>query len=99
MKTIFAEQGDIRADGRPRGARRAVARGRERARCSFSRSGATAGFQLSAGEVDLDVSSDARFETAAILLRAGKLDAATLERLVDAAGRRPRARGAAGRAS
>src|SRR5262249_18288097 len=42
----------------------------------------TAGFQLSAGELTAVTSSESRYETAAILLRAGKLEASTLERLV-----------------
>ena len=47
----------------------------------FSRSGATAGFDIAAGDVVRTASSDSRFDTAAILVRAGKLDQATLERL------------------
>jgi hypothetical protein len=47
----------------------------------FSRSGATAGFEIANGEIAATSSSDPRFETAAILVRAGKLDTRTLERL------------------
>src|SRR5262249_60858560 len=47
----------------------------------FSRSGATAGFDIAAGDVVRTASSDPRYDTAAILVRAGKLDQATLERL------------------
>ena len=47
----------------------------------FSRSGASAGFEIVAGEVAATSTSDPRFETAAILVRAGKLDTRTLERL------------------
>ena len=47
----------------------------------FSRSGATAGFDIAAGDVVRTASSDSRFDTAAILVRAGKLDQPTLERL------------------
>jgi hypothetical protein len=47
----------------------------------FSRSGATAGFEVAGGEIAATSSSDPRFETAAILVRAGKLDTRTLERL------------------
>ncbi|HEX4439848.1 MAG TPA: hypothetical protein VH854_07235 [Thermoanaerobaculia bacterium] len=47
----------------------------------FSRSGATAGFDVAAGDVVRTASSDPRFDTAAILVRAGKLDQATLDRL------------------
>jgi hypothetical protein len=48
----------------------------------FSRSGATSAFELAAGEVIGASSSDPRFDTAAILIRANKLDASTMERLV-----------------
>ena len=47
----------------------------------FSRSGASAGFEIVAGEIAATSTSDPRFETAAILVRAGKLDTRTLERL------------------
>ncbi|HKD20351.1 MAG TPA: hypothetical protein VKG23_21055, partial [Thermoanaerobaculia bacterium] len=47
----------------------------------FSRSGASSGFEIVAGEVAATSTSDPRFETAAILVRAGKLDTRTLERL------------------
>ncbi len=48
----------------------------------FSRGGAaSAGFDLADGEITAISSSEARFETSAILVRAGKLDAAAVERL------------------
>jgi septal ring-binding cell division protein DamX len=48
----------------------------------FSRgAAASAGFDLSEGEVVAVSSSEPRFETAAILVRAGKLESAALERL------------------
>jgi uncharacterized protein DUF4388 len=47
----------------------------------FSRGAASAGFDLADGEVVAEHSSEPRFETAAILVRAGKLDPAALERL------------------
>jgi hypothetical protein len=47
----------------------------------FSRPGATAGFDLLGGEVVLSLSSQPQYDTAAILLRGGKLDAAALEKL------------------
>jgi len=47
----------------------------------FSRPGATAGFELLGGEVVLSLSSQPQYDTAAILSRAGKLDAAALEKL------------------
>ncbi|MEO8191877.1 MAG: DUF4388 domain-containing protein [Acidobacteriota bacterium] len=48
---------------------------------SFSRAGASAAFALSDGDVVTVSSSESRFESSAILVRAGKLDAAALERL------------------
>ncbi len=48
---------------------------------SFSRAGASAAFAISDGDVVSVSSSEARFESSAILVRAGKLDAAALERL------------------
>jgi hypothetical protein len=47
----------------------------------FSRPGATAGFELLGGEVVLSLSSQPQYDAAAILSRAGKLDAAALEKL------------------
>lgn len=85
MKTTFDEQGDLRGTDVLAAL---VALWRESASGSlrFSRSGATAGFHLSAGEVTAIYSSESRFETAAILLRAGKLEPATLDRLSTPAG-------------
>lgn len=80
MRTTFAEEGDLRATD-VLAALVALWREGATGALHFSRSGATAGFHLSAGEVTAVSSSDSRFETASILLRAGKLDAATLERL------------------
>ena len=81
MKTIFSEEGDIRSVD-ILAALVTLWREGSSGALHFSRSGATAGFQLSAGEVTSATSSDARFETAAILMRAGKLENATIERLV-----------------
>lgn len=47
----------------------------------FSRSGATAGFDLNAGELVAARSSQPQFDTAAILVRSNKLDQAALDRL------------------
>jgi septal ring-binding cell division protein DamX len=47
----------------------------------FSRGAASAGFELAEGEVVAVSSSEPRFETAAILVRAGKLESAALDRL------------------
>ncbi len=81
MKTVFSEEGDIRSVD-VLAALVGLWREGASGALHFSRSGATAGFQLSAGELTSATSSDARFETAAILMRAGKLEAATMERLV-----------------
>ena len=80
MRTAFEAEGEIRGTDLLAAL---VALWRESANgtLQFSRSGATAGFELAAGEIVGTSSSDPRFETAAILLRAGKLDEATLERL------------------
>ena len=81
MKTIFSEEGDIRSVD-VLAALVALWREGASGAIHFSRSGATAGFQLSAGELTGVTSSDARYETAAILMRAGKLEAANIDRLV-----------------
>lgn len=47
----------------------------------FTRAGVTAGLDIADGEVISTFSADPRFETSAILVRAGKLDAGALERL------------------
>ena len=53
---------------------------------SFSRPGASASLGLAGGDVVSVTSSEARFESAAILVRAGKLDAAALEQLAASEG-------------
>ncbi len=80
MRTMFEPQGEIRGTDILASL---VALWRESASGSvqFQRSGATAGFELAAGEIVGASSSDPRFDTAAILVRAGKLESATLERL------------------
>jgi hypothetical protein len=80
MRTSFEEEGDLRATD-VLASLVALWRDGTSGSLHFSRSGATAGFQLIAGEIAAISSSESRFETASILLRAGKLDAATLERL------------------
>jgi hypothetical protein len=47
----------------------------------FSRSGVSAGFEVSDGEIVASHSSQSQFDVAAILERGGKLDAAAVERL------------------
>jgi hypothetical protein len=85
MRNTFEQEGDIRGTDLLAGL---VALWREAASGSlqFSRSGSTAGFELARGELVASSSSDQRFETASILVRAGKLEAATLERLASPEG-------------
>ena len=80
MRNTFEQEGSVRGTDLLAGL---VGLWREGASGSlqFSRSGATAGFELAKGELVASSSSDPRFETAAILVRAGKLEAATLERI------------------
>jgi len=80
MRTAFEYEGEIRSIDL---LACLVTSWRENASGSlqFSRSGATAGFEIVGGEIAASSSSDPRFETAAILVRAGKLDTRTLERL------------------
>ncbi|HVQ54956.1 MAG TPA: hypothetical protein VMT25_07240 [Thermoanaerobaculia bacterium] len=80
MRNTFEQEGSVRGTDLLAGL---VGLWREGASGSlqFSRSGATAGFELARGELVASSSSDPRFETAAILVRAGKLEAATLERI------------------
>jgi septal ring-binding cell division protein DamX len=81
MRTAFGPEGDIRSTD-VLAALVALWRENASGTLRFSRSGATSGFELSAGEILGASSSDPRFDTAAILVRAGKLEASTLERLV-----------------
>jgi hypothetical protein len=80
MRASFEREGEVRGTDVLAGL---VALWREGASGSlqFSRSGATTGFEIADGEIIATQSSDPRFETAAILLRAGKLDETTLGRL------------------
>ena len=80
MRSTFGPEGEIRGTDLLAAL---VALWRENASGSlqFSRSGAMAGFELAGGEVVSASSSDSRFETGAILVRAGKLEASALERL------------------
>jgi hypothetical protein len=80
MRSTFGPEGEIRGTDLLAAL---VALWRESASGSlqFSRSGAMAGFELAGGEVVSASSSDSRFETGAILVRAGKLDASALERM------------------
>jgi len=80
MRSHFDAEGEIRGTDLL-GALVALWREGASGTLQFSRSGATAGFDIAAGDVVRTASSDPRFDTAAILVRAGKLDQATLERL------------------
>jgi hypothetical protein len=79
MRSHFDAEGEIRGTDLL-GALVALWREGASGTLQFSRSGATAGFDIAAGDVVRTASSDPRFDTAAILVRAGKLDQATLER-------------------
>jgi hypothetical protein len=80
MRGVFEREGDIRSVDLLSAL---VALWREKAggALRFSRPGATAGFDLVGGEVVATLSSQAQFDTAAILIRAGKLDPAAVGRL------------------
>jgi hypothetical protein len=80
MRGVFESEGDIRSVDLLTGL---VALWREKAggALRFSRPGTTAGFDLVEGEVVATLSSQAQFDTAAILARAGKLDPAAVGRL------------------
>ncbi len=80
MKTVFDAVGDVRevdllAAFVDRWRRKSAGL------VSFSRAGASAAFGIADGDVVSVSSSEPRFESSAILVRAGKLDAAALERL------------------
>ena len=80
MRSHFEAEGQIRGTDLL-GALVALWREGASGTLQFSRSGATAGFDVAAGDVVRTASSDPRFDTAAILVRAGKLDQPTLDRL------------------
>src|SRR5512132_844209 len=80
MKTQFGTAGDVR-DVDLLAAFVAFWRERTSGVVSFVRAGGTAVFSLADGEVVSVSSSEPRFESAAILIRAGKLEAPALERL------------------
>ena len=80
MRTDFETSGDIR-DVDLLAAFVDFWRRRTSGAISFSRAAASAAFGLARGEVASVSSSEARFESSAILVRAGKLDGAALERL------------------
>jgi len=85
MRTAFESAGDIRSVDLL-AALVAVWRQQASGSLRFSRPGATAGFDLRGGELVMSISSQPQYETAAILSRTGKLDAAALEKLQRPAG-------------
>ena len=80
MKTEFDASGDIRSVDLL-AALVTIWRRARSGSVRFTRSGSSAGFDFAEGELVAAFSSDARFETGAILVRAGKLDGAALEKL------------------
>ena len=80
MRTVFDAAGDVRAVDLL-AALVSLWRGKESGAVRFFRAGASAGFDFADGEIVAIASSEPRFETSAILVRAGKLDPASLERL------------------
>jgi hypothetical protein len=80
MRAAFESAGDIRSVDLL-AALVSLWRAKASGSLKFSRPGATVGFELLGGEVVLSLSSQLQYDTAAILSRAGKLDAAALEKL------------------
>jgi uncharacterized protein DUF4388 len=80
MKTAFDASGDIRSVDLL-AALVTIWRRARSGSIRFTRAGSSAGFDFAEGELVAAFSSDARFETGAILVRAGKLDGAALEKL------------------
>jgi hypothetical protein len=80
MRGVFESEGDIRTVDLL-SALTALWREKAGGALRFSRPGATAGFDLVGGEIVATLSSQAPFDTAAILMRAGKLDPAAVGRL------------------
>jgi len=80
MRDTFETSGDVR-DVDLLAAFVAFWRDRVTGAVSFSRGGASAAFQITEGAVVGVSSTESRFDSSAILVRAGKLDASALERL------------------
>jgi hypothetical protein len=80
MKNRFERSGDIR-EVDLLAALVALWREKASATLDFTRTGVTGGFDISDGDIVATFSADPRFENAAILVRAGKLEPAALERL------------------
>ncbi len=80
MKKRFERSGEVR-DVDLLAALVALWREKASITLDFTRAGVTGGFDIADGEVVATFSADPRFENAAILVRAGKLEPAALERL------------------
>jgi hypothetical protein len=85
MKNVFESEGEIR-EVDPLAALVTCWRERTTGTLRFARGASECGFDLDEGEVVAVVSSDPRFETAAILVRAGKLSTEAVERLAPQGG-------------
>ena len=85
MRTVFDAEGEIR-EVDPLAALVTCWREKSSGTLRFHRGAASAGFDLESGDFVAVSSSDPRFETSAILVRAGKLDAAAVERLASPGG-------------
>jgi septal ring-binding cell division protein DamX len=80
MKNAFEAAGDVRSVDLL-AAFVSIWREKTSGSLRFTRGGASAGYDLADGDIVAVFSSEPRFETSAILVRAGKLDASALERL------------------
>ncbi|HEY7574669.1 MAG TPA: DUF4388 domain-containing protein, partial [Thermoanaerobaculia bacterium] len=88
MKSVFGSEGLLReVDLLP--AFVSLWRGQESGRLDFSRAGVSVAFDLREGDVVAVSTTDPRFDAAAVLVRAGKLDASSLERLATPGGLPP----------
>lgn len=85
MRAAFESAGDIRSVDLL-SALVALWRDKADGSLNFSRPGATAGFELRSGELVQSTSSQTQYEAVAILLRAGKLEAAAVAKLLRPAG-------------
>jgi hypothetical protein len=85
MKNVFEAEGEIR-EVDPLAALVTCWRERTSGALRFARGASESGFDLEDGEIVAVVSSDPRFDTAAILVRAGKLAADTVDRLAPQGG-------------
>ncbi|HTO76299.1 MAG TPA: DUF4388 domain-containing protein [Thermoanaerobaculia bacterium] len=85
MKNVFEAEGEIR-EVDPLAALVTCWRERTSGALRFTRGASESGFDLEEGEIVSVVSSDPRFDTAAILVRAGKLAADAVDRLAPQGG-------------